>query len=140
MISSKSIPAFQEHINPYRDQILQAQARSRFDVGGWYSIIAVTFTVKQAIQQHGYTFYGQEETYTKAFDRFMRRLNRAVYGNSTRRFDKRLRVLAVIEKDKDGRWHIHAAIEPPAHLSKWAFRAEMLRCWPRKNLWAYNKN
>ena len=134
MISSK------QDVNPYRNEVLRAQARSHFDVSDWHSMVAVTFSAKQAIQLHGYMFYGQEETYTKAFERFMRRLNRAVYGNATRRFNKRLRVLAVVEKDKDGRWHIHAALEPPPHTSKREFRAAILRCWPRKNLWAYNKN
>jgi hypothetical protein len=81
MISTKNASSFDA--DPYRSRVLQVQARSHFDVGGWHSIVAVTFTLKQAIQQHGYVFYGREENYTKAFKRFMRRLNRAVYECGT---------------------------------------------------------
>ena len=126
--------------NPYRNQLLQAQICECFDTQKWRSLLAVSFSVKQGVREHGYMFYGDQETYTKAFERFIRRLNRAVHGNATRRFDKRLRVLAVVEKDRDGRWHIHAAIEPPEHMSEQQFRREILRIWPRKNLWAYREN
>ena len=118
--------------NPYRNQLLQAQICECFDTQKWRSLLAVSFSVKQGVREHGYMFYGDQETYTKAFERFIRRLNRAVHGNATRRFDKRLRVLAVVEKDRDGRWHIHAAIEPPEHMSEQQFRREILRIWPRK--------
>jgi len=138
MISTKNAAPFDA--DPYRSRVLQVQARTHFDVSDWHSIVAVTLTLKQAIQQHGYVFYGREENYTKVFECFMRRLNRAVYGNAARRFERRLRVIPIIEKDEDGRWHIHAAIEAPAHMTPWQFQNEIMRCWPTKNLWAYKFN
>jgi hypothetical protein len=138
MTARSNLPNFHESI--YRDQLLQAQVCKCCDTNDWRSIIAVTFTFKQGIREHGYMFYAQQETCTKAFERFMRRLNRAVYGNATRRFDRRLRVLSVVEKDKRGRWHVHAAIEPPEHMNERQFRRVILRYWPRKNVWAYREN
>ena len=140
MIATNSAPKITSATEPYRNQLLQSQIRKYFDTKNWYSLVAVTFSVKQGIREHGYMFYGDQETYTKAFDRFMRRLNRAVYGNAARRFDRRLRVVAVVEKDTHGRWHIHAAIEPPEHMSERKFRSAILRYWPTKNVWAYREN
>ena len=59
----------------------------------------------------------------------MKLLNRAVYGNAVRRHDKRLRVIDVVEKDGDGRWHIHAAIEPPTHLGAAKFERLIDQSW-----------
>jgi hypothetical protein len=59
----------------------------------------------------------------------MNLLNRAVYGVAFRRHGKRFSVLPVLEKGEvravalrswergtAGRWHIHCAIELPAHM------------------------
>ena len=124
----------------YRNKILQSQIRERFDTDNWRSVVAVTLSVKQGIRQRGYMFYADVETCNRAFNQFMRRLNRAVYGNAARLSNKRLRVLPVVEKDAEGRWHIHAAIEPPEYMSEREFRREILLCWPRRNLWAYRHN
>jgi len=140
MIATSTTANVAAHENPYRNQLLQAQISGCFDTHDWRSLVAVTFSVKQGIREHGYMFYGGQEIYTKAFNRFMRRLNRAVHGNAARRFDKRLRVLAVVEKSRDGRWHIHAAIEPPDYMSKRSFRRAILRYWSTKNVWAYREN
>ena len=140
MIDTSNSSNVAAETNPCRNKLLQTQICNCFDTQKWRSLLAVTFSVKQGVREHGYMFYGDQETYTKAFERFIRRLNRAVHGNATRRFDKRLRVLAVVEKDRDGRWHIHAAIEPPEHMSKRKFRRAILRYWPTKNVWAYREN
>jgi hypothetical protein len=65
----------------------------------------------------------------EAFRHFMNLLNRAAYGAAFRRYGKRLRVLAVLEKGEvrartlrswergtSGRWHIHCAIELPSNF------------------------
>ena len=66
----------------------------------------------------------------RAFRLFINRLNQAVYGNAVRRYNKRLRVLPVLERGEvrsralrpcergnSGRWHIHCAIDH--HQAKW---------------------
>jgi hypothetical protein len=77
----------------------------------------------------------------------MNLLNRAVYGPAYRRFYKRLRVLPVLEKGevranslrswergRSGRWHIHCAIEMPAHLDAIALEKLIRNCWAKVQL------
>jgi hypothetical protein len=91
----------------------------------WHSVCAATLTLKQG--QHS----DIEIQFKKAFGRFMKMLNRAAYGNAARYRSKRLRVLPILEKAKDGRWHYHAAIELPAHLTREQFTAQVCWCWSK---------
>ena len=68
----------------------------------------------------------------------MKRLNRAVYGNAVWRGDKKLRVIPVVEKSTFGRWHIHAAIEPPSHIDVVRFDELVRLCWSKVD-WAYDR-
>ena len=116
-----------------------------FDTRPWRSITDITFTLKQVYHSEighwaqpeirGRTKIDEVQC-SKAFDLFMRLLNRAVYKNAYNRRDKRLRVIAVIEKHRDGRWHYHAAIEPPKHLAAEAFETLINKCW-HKTHWGY---
>ena len=51
---------------------------------------------------------------------------------------KRLRVIPVLEKETDGRWHYHAAIEPPIHIGFEEFAKLIGACWSRTH-WGYEK-
>lgn len=77
----------------------------------------------------------------------MNLLNRAVFGAAFRRHGKRLRVLPVLEKGEvrnstlhshergnSGRWHIHCAIELPAHLGPVGLEKLIRRCWANVEL------
>ena len=77
----------------------------------------------------------------------MNLLNRAVYRTAFRRYGKRLRVLPVLEKGevrastllpwergRSGRWHIHCAIELPAHLDAFALEKLIRDCWTQVDL------
>jgi hypothetical protein len=77
----------------------------------------------------------------------MNLLNRAVYGAAFRRYGRRLRVLAVLEKGEVraiglrswerggfGRWHIHCALEKPLHLDAIALEKLIRGCWARVEL------
>ena len=68
----------------------------------------------------------------------MTRLNRSVYGRAARN-GKKLRVIPIVEKDADGRWHYHLAIEPPAHLNPDQFSAQIISSWS-KGRWAHRIN
>jgi hypothetical protein len=70
-----------------------------------------------------------DETQARSYFRhFTNMLNRAVFGNATRRYGKRLRLIAVLEKELNGPWHYHAAIEPPPHLSADQFESLVRDC------------
>lgn len=81
----------------------------------------------------------------------MNLLNRAVYGAAFRRYDKRLRVLPVLEKGEvrtralssrerctSGRWHIHCAIELPLHVDAIALEKLIRDCWAKVE-WSYTR-
>src|SRR5919201_4152600 len=98
------------------------------DTSHWRSIWDLTLTVKQGLcsavppdnalgSKNSHMWFAIDEAQAKkTFRHFINLLNRAVYRNAVHRHGKRLRVIAVVEKDGDGRLHIHAAIEPPMHL------------------------
>ena len=87
----------------------------------------------------------------QAFRHLMNLLNRSVYRSAFRRYGKRLRVLAVLEKSEvrgyalrswerstSGRWHIYCAIELPAHLDAVALEKLIHDCWARID-WGYRR-
>jgi hypothetical protein len=109
------------------------------DTSGWRSICAVTLTLKQALEQEGYWFRADPHQCSRAFRHFMNLLNRSVYGASFRKEKKRVRVIPILEKDGNGRFHYHAAIEPPLHIRHEDFWAYVRHCWAEVD-WAYERN
>jgi hypothetical protein len=119
-----------------------------FDTSGWGPFCDVTLTLKQASQsEKGAWIKIDDYPCRQAFRHFMNRLNRAVYGAAFRRYGKRLRVLPVLEKGEvrastlrswergtSGRWHIHCAIELPAHLDAVALEKLIRHCWSKVEL------
>ena len=118
-----------------------------FDTRDWSSIWDLTLTLKQALKppdcrdtEHRQVWISIDEFQCKkAFRHFMRLLNRAVYGsNAVRRYGKKLRVLPILEKEDYGRWHFHAAMEPPPHIGTERFKALIHVCWNRVD-WGYRE-
>jgi hypothetical protein len=133
-------------------KLVQQAKSSLFDVSHWGSFCDVTLTLKQARQaDNGAWFKIDEHQCKRAFQVFMNRLNRAVYGNAARRHNKRLRVLPVLEKGEvrsralrpsersdTGRWHIHCAIELPSHVDAETFERLIKECWAKVD-WGYDR-
>jgi hypothetical protein len=124
-------------------------AKSRlFDTSSWGPFCDVTLTLKQARRsEQGAWIKIDDYPCRQAFRHFMNRLNRAVYGAAFRRYGKSLRVLPVLEKGEvrasalrpfergsSGRWHIHCAIELPAHLDAIALECLIRSCWAKIEL------
>ena len=119
-----------------------------FNTATWGSFCDVTLTLKQARQSDKGTWIRIDDyPCRQAFRHFMKLLNRAVFGAASRRHGKRLRVLPVLEKGEvcsssmrseecspSGRWHIHAAIELPAHLNAVGLEKLIRRCWSNVEL------
>ena len=53
---------------------------------------------------------------------------------SSNRYGRQLRVLPILEKKEHGRWHFHAAIEPPRHVDPDRFQALIHQCWSKVDL------
>jgi hypothetical protein len=112
---------------------------AHLDTGNWHSICDLTVTLRQAKQaDNGVWIKLDENQCRKAFRVFMHRLDNAVYGNAARRHGKQVKVLPIIEKDKNGRWHYHAAIELPVHLDSIRFKQLVRQCWSKVD-WGYDR-
>src|SRR5262245_12813531 len=112
---------------------------SQLNTSHWRSVFAFTLTVKQALLSDRGSLLALTEIQAKKELRyFMTRLNRTVYKCAARK-GKKLRVIPVVEKDADGRWHYHLAIEPPAHLNADQFAAQIISSWS-KSPWAHRIN
>ena len=119
-----------------RDDVIN---HSLLDTSHWNSICDLSLTLRQARQtNNGILIALNQPQCEEAFRFFMKRLNRAVYGNAVWRGNKRLRVIPVVEKSTVGRWHIHAAIEPPLHIDLIRFDELIRRCWATVD-WAYDR-
>lgn len=125
--------------NPLISALLSAQ---QFETNHWRSICDVSLTVKQGrVADNGPWVRIDAHECEEAFRFFMRLLNAAVFGEkAARRFvERRLKVIPVLEKKREGRWHLHAAMEPPADMSFAEFEGLIRECWS-KVYWAYDKN
>lgn len=114
----------------------------QLDTSGWKSVWALTLNLKQGRRAElagGPWVRIDEFKCRQAFKHFMNILNREVYKNAYVKFGKRLRVISVLEKQKDGRWHFHVSIEPPSHLSELLFRTLIRDCWDRVH-WAHGQD
>jgi hypothetical protein len=132
-----------------KDDFLQFRHSSLLDVSHWSTVLDLTFTLKQ-VQRRSQRpsgsewaptvvkFWLNEEQCRKAFHHFMNLLNRAVFGKAFYRYRKRLKVIPILEKGFYGRWHYHAAIEPPAHIGSDHFKRLIKDCWKRTD-WGYDR-
>jgi len=123
-----------------------------FDTSSWGAFCDVTLTLKQARpSEKGAWIKIEDYSCRQAFRHFTNLLNRAVDGAAFRRYGKCLRILAVLERGEvrasalrswergtSGRWHIHSAIELPAHLDAIALENLIRECWARVE-WGYGR-
>jgi hypothetical protein len=116
------------------DETTEWLARSTDD---WRSMCDLTLMLRQSRPASAIAGQHIDEAQARAaFRHFMNLLNRAVFGNAVRRHGKRVRVIAVLEKETEGPWHYHAAVEPPPHLTLDQFESLIRDCWLRVG-WHY---
>ena len=72
---------------------------------------------------------------SNALGKFMRSLNRKIFKNASRRFEKRLICVPSFETSLDGRLHIHMVLEIPEYMSFEEFRRYVDCIW-KNNPWA----
>ena len=70
----------------------------------------------------------------KAFKEYMRLLNRRIYGAAHRHHGKRLRVIPILERSVNRRWHYHVAIEPPSFMNGAEFGELAMAMWLKGDL------
>ena len=99
------------------------------------SHVAVTLTMKQTARHQKLDNY----LATKNLRQFLNLLNRSIYGNAARRFNKRLEVLAVQEMSSWQRLHYHLLIKVPDRISVESLSETIQHHWKRTNF-AYDEN
>jgi hypothetical protein len=118
------------------DNNLQQSVRSFCDITLWNNAIAVTLSLRQVIWSNGLSIDLTPERCSRNVRHFLNVLNRLVYGNATKRFGQAVSILPVIEHDETHRYHVHAAIDCPEHLTVEAFSAMIREAWYRTD-WGY---
>jgi hypothetical protein len=100
------------------------------DTSRWRSVVGLTLNLKQSVVTASGGFVRLDELMAKkAFRHYMNMLNRRIYNSAFRHHGKRLRVIPILEKSEDGRWHYHVAIEPPEFMEAESFGNIAMVIW-----------
>ena len=99
------------------------------DTSDWDNICDFTLNLKQALDYDGTLVHIDDIIARKALKWFMHQLNKKIYKRAYRHFGKRLQIVAVLEKSKEGRFHFHAAIEAPSHMVAIEFCSVAMKLW-----------
>ena len=100
------------------------------DTSHWRSILGLTLNLKQSAMTGDGGFLRLDEVMAKrAFGHYMRGLNRQIYKAAFRHHGKRLKVIPILEKSQEGRWHYHVAMEPPQFMEPSEFGNIAMNAW-----------
>jgi len=104
--------------------------------------VAITLTLKRVVTTSDVglrtqSFLDVIKT-TQNIHYFLNRLNTKIYKSSFRRFGKRLKVIPIIEGDKNTRPHVHFTFDIPPHLTDEAFTQIVRECWSQ-TLFGYHQ-
>jgi len=99
------------------------------------SHLAVTLTMKQSVRHQKLDKY----LATRNMRHFLNNLNRSIFGNASKRFGKKIEVIAVQETSNWQRLHYHLLIKVPDRISIDEFSNLILQHWKSTDF-AYNEN
>lgn len=118
------------------DVIIKNNCCNVFD---WSNITGITLTLKQSICINNIYENGDIIKYNKNFVYFTMFLNQKLFKNGFKRYNKRIRMIAVIEKNKNGRYHIHCAVENSVsnRMDNTVFNDYIEHCW-KKTKWGHH--
>jgi hypothetical protein len=105
------------------------------DTSHWRSVVGLTLNLKQSVVTTTGGFARVDElTAKRAFCQYMNVLNRRIYNSAFRKHGKRLRVIPILEKSEEGRWHYHAAMEPAQFIDAQSFGDIAMDLWLQNTL------
>src|SRR5665213_2651182 len=96
-----------------------------FAINTFHDPCAVTLTMKQRLSTHK---LDQIEC-SRNFRHFSNRLNKAVLRNAFTRYNKRIRMIPVLEKSSSQRYHYHTVIDRVDRLTRHQFQDIVTDCW-----------
>jgi len=91
----------------------------------WTNPFALTLTLKQ--RQFNKSLNLIQVSIT--LRHFLNRLNRAIFGNASKRFNKSIQFVPVIEYGPDTRYHVHAIIDCPTKLNNITLQSKIVSAW-----------
>ncbi len=103
------------------------ELRGLFDPSRFQNPAAVTLTMKKRVGGRNADSILASEN----FRQFMNRLNNKILGSAAKLHGRRLKTVAVIESNADGRLHYHALINRPHYCSFEAFKEAVTDQWLR---------
>lgn len=103
------------------------ELRGLFDPSRFQHPAAVTLTMKKRVGGRN----ADSVVASENFRHFMNRLNHKVLGTAAKLHGRRLKTVAVIESNADGRLHHHAMIDRPPYCSFETFKAAVTDQWQR---------
>jgi hypothetical protein len=98
------------------------------DTSHWRSVVGLTLNMKQSVVTPSFVRL-DELMAKKAFRHYMNVLNRDIYNSAFRHHGKRLRVIPILERSAERRWHYHVAIEPPWFMDANSFGDIAMDVW-----------
>jgi hypothetical protein len=101
--------------------------RALFDPALFTTPAAVTLTMKKRVGFKNADLLVASQN----FRQFMNRLNNKILGSAAKLHGRRLKTVAVIEANADGRLHYHAMIDRPQYCSFERFKAVVSDQWLR---------
>ena len=101
-----------------------------FDPAHFNLPAAATLTMKKRVGSRNIDLMAASEN----FRHFMNRLNHKILGSAAKLHARRLKTVAVIGSNADGRLHYHAMIDRPHYCSFETFRAAVTDQWLRTNI------
>ncbi len=89
----------------------------------------VSLTLKQRVDNKSLT----NDISNQNLKHFLNVLNKKCFGNSFNRFNKKLRVIPVLERSKVGRWHYHLTLQNPFPENPYKFESMINHAWFNTN-------
>lgn len=111
---------------------------SRCNTDHWHDYYALTLGLSWRSRDNQRIRFlpsgGPPPEYVQNFRHFTKVLNEQSFGKAARRGFKRISVIPVLEQDRSSRFHYHAAIDRPAHVTHSEFCDIISETW-RNSRW-----
>jgi len=95
--------------------------------------ISNCFGVSLSLKQSAYNKPIDNISSSKNLKYFLNVLNKRCFGNASKRFNKKLRVISVLERSKVGRWHYHLTLQNPYPENPYKFESMINHAWFKTN-------
>jgi hypothetical protein len=118
----------------HEDKKIRRAIIKHCDLSRFNDPCAVTLTMKQRVGSKKLDPFDCSRNLTH----FSNRLNKKILGNSFTRYGKRIRMIPVLERSHNQRYHYHTVIDRLDRVGRVEFKDIVVDCWSH-TLWGYRK-